>query len=307
MKQTTLKPVSLGYRKVGSAYGDTTVSYTLLTGVLKGLAIEQDDPESSSIDAEFSDVPFDIFYEGNPVTFTFELANYGMDEDHYADIEQLFGGDCDHGEYEGSTYAHASEWEWKLDFGRGHKSILIYRGLTIGTIKKDEDGALNFSVTITSLDWYGSKYWYRDGDRWAIIPSHGMYKLCGSWEDGSLMYRPWAIGETKRVFIKDHNFINSDEYKDIGVVFENPIIDMTKVSDNKFNVSALIEQTGHYISYNTITGGADLSYEDTNGSFTDYLDWFFYNVRYEINTSNLGDTDIQTTQVIEEYGVDGWI
>jgi hypothetical protein len=29
--------------------------------------------------------------------------------------------------------------------------LKIYRGLTVGTLKKDADGALNFSVTITAL------------------------------------------------------------------------------------------------------------------------------------------------------------
>ena len=29
----------------------------------------------------------------------------------------------------------------------------VLKGLTIGTIKKDEDGALNFSVTITALNY----------------------------------------------------------------------------------------------------------------------------------------------------------
>lgn len=141
-KKTTVKAISLGYRNVG---GDG--EYTKLMGVLKGLSVGQDDPESTEIEAEFYDSPFDIFYDGNPVTMTFELANYDL-----AELPALFGGAIDaNDDYEGAANAFTSEHEWKLEFARGHASLVIYRGLTIGTIKKDADGALNFSVTITSL------------------------------------------------------------------------------------------------------------------------------------------------------------
>lgn len=164
-KKTTVKATALGYRDVGSS-GD----YTPLMGVLKGLSIGQDDPDSTEIEAEFYDSPFDIFYDGNPVTLTFELANYGLNE-----LETLFGGDYTAAttganptpeEYEGAPNAYTSEHEWKLDFGRGHASLVIYKGLTIGTIKKDADGALNFNVTITALV-------YNDG-----TDDH-MYKIVG--------------------------------------------------------------------------------------------------------------------------------
>ena len=148
-KKTTLKPISLGYRAVGSA---SSVAYTPLMGVLKGLAIAQDEPDSTEIEAEFYDAPFDIIYQGKPVTFTFELANYELSE-----LPSLFGGSATAAtssvaeQYEGAASAYTSEWEWKLDFGRGYNSLIVYRGLTVGTLKKDADGALNFSVTITSL------------------------------------------------------------------------------------------------------------------------------------------------------------
>lgn len=141
MGQTTVKAIALGYREVGDD-GD----YTPLMGVLKGLAISQDEPDSTEIEAEFYDSPFDIFYDGNPVTMTFELANYNLDE-----LPDLFGGEMSSDDYEGQTNAYTSEWEWKLDFGRGFASLVIFRGLTIGTLKKDADGALNYSVTITAL------------------------------------------------------------------------------------------------------------------------------------------------------------
>ena len=153
-KKTTLKPIGLGYRTVGATSGD----YTNFMGVLKGLAIAQDEPESTEIEAEFYDAPFDIFYQGNPVTMTFELANYDLSE-----LPAIFGGTYTAGQagtggaagtpetYEGAASAHTTEKEWKLDFGRGFGSLVIYKGLTIGTIKKDADGALNYSVTITAL------------------------------------------------------------------------------------------------------------------------------------------------------------
>lgn len=143
-KKTTLKPIALGYRAVGATSGD----YTPFMGVLKGLSIAQDEPDSTEIEAEFYDAPFDIIYDGNPVTFNFELANYDLNE-----LPAIFGGTYTSATntYEAAASAFTSEHEWKLDFQRGYKSLVIYKGLTIGTIKKDEDGALNFSVTITSL------------------------------------------------------------------------------------------------------------------------------------------------------------
>ena len=142
-KKTTVKPISLGYREVGGS-GE----YTALMGVLKGLTIGQDEPDSTEIEAEFYDSPFDIFYDGNPVTMTFELANYDLSE-----LPALFGGtyDSETQTYEGAANAFTSEHEWKLSFGRGFNALIICKGLTIGTLKKDADGALNYSVTITAL------------------------------------------------------------------------------------------------------------------------------------------------------------
>lgn len=143
-KKTTLKPISLGYRAVGATTGD----YTPLMGVLKGLTIGQDEPDSTEIEAEFYDAPFDIIYDGNPVTFNFELANYDLSE-----LPAIFGGtyDSQTNTYDAAPSAYTSEHEWKLDFQRGNQSLIIYKGLTVGTIKKDEDGALNYAVTISSL------------------------------------------------------------------------------------------------------------------------------------------------------------
>lgn len=161
-KKTTLKAISLGYRNVGSA---ASVAYTPLMGVLKGLTIGQDEPDSTEIEAEFYDAPFDIQYEGNPVTFNFELANYDLSE-----LPAIFGGTYDSSSdtYEAAPSAYTSEHEWKLDFQRGNASLVIYKGLTVGTVKKDEDGALNYAVTISSLV-------YTDTNN-----TDHMYKIVGS-------------------------------------------------------------------------------------------------------------------------------
>lgn len=139
-KKTTVKAVALKYGTVG---GDAT---TPLMGVLKGLTIGQDEPDSTEIEAEFFDAPFDIQYDGNPITFTFELANYDL-----AELPPLFGGSVTSDVYEGATSAHTTEHSWQLEFGKGNYALYLYKGLTVGTIKKDEDGALNYSVTVTSL------------------------------------------------------------------------------------------------------------------------------------------------------------
>ena len=158
-KKTTVKPIGLGYRAVGAS-GD----FTPLMGVLKGLAIGQDEPDSTEIEAEFYDAPFDIFYDGKPVTMTFELANYDLSE-----LPALFGGSYNDATnvYEGATNAFTSEHEWKLDFGRGNAALVIVRGLTLGTIKKEADSSMNYSVTITALV-------YNDG-----VSDH-MYKIVGN-------------------------------------------------------------------------------------------------------------------------------
>lgn len=139
-KKTTVKAVALKYGEVGAA------ATTPLMGVLKGLTIGQDEPDSTEIEAEFFDAPFDIQYDGNPITFTFELANYDL-----AELPPLFGGSVASDVYEGATSAHTTEHSWQLEFGKGNYALYLYKGLTVGTIKKDEDGALNYSVTVTSL------------------------------------------------------------------------------------------------------------------------------------------------------------
>ena len=53
-KKTTVKATALAYRNVGS-----TGAYTPFMGVLKGLTLNQDAPDSTEIEAEFYDAPID--------------------------------------------------------------------------------------------------------------------------------------------------------------------------------------------------------------------------------------------------------
>lgn len=141
--KTTVQTAMLYYRPVGSS-----AKYNKLKGLLKGFNLAQDEPNSTEIEAEFYDTPWDIVYDGNPITMKFELANYSLDQ-----LPTFFGGtyDATADRYEGATTAHTTEWEWVIEFKRGHKAFGLYRGLTIGTPKKDEDGAFNYAVTITSM------------------------------------------------------------------------------------------------------------------------------------------------------------
>lgn len=165
-KKTTVKAVALRYGQVG---GNAT---TPLMGVLKGLTVGQDEPDSTEIEAEFFDTPFDIFYDGNPVTFNFELANYDLNE-----LPALFGGSIEQGKdtYEGAAAAFTTEHSWQLEFGRGNFALYLYRGLTVGTLKKDEDGALNFSVTITALN-----HEVTTGEGASAVTTDHMYKIIGT-------------------------------------------------------------------------------------------------------------------------------
>ena len=163
-KKTTVKAVALKYGTVG---GDAT---TPLMGVLKGLTVGQDEPDSTEIEAEFYDTPFDIFYDGNPVTFNFELANYDLTE-----LPELFGGTTTSDVYEGAAAAYTTEHSWQLEFGRGNFALYLYRGLTVGTLKKDEDGALNFSVTITALN-----HTTTTGSGSEAVTTDHMYKIIGT-------------------------------------------------------------------------------------------------------------------------------
>lgn len=83
-KKTTLKPIKLEYRAVGSA---DSAAYTAVMGLLNDFAIAQDSPDETNIESEFYDSPFDILYTGKPIKLTFTLVNYALE-----DLPALFGG-----------------------------------------------------------------------------------------------------------------------------------------------------------------------------------------------------------------------
>lgn len=212
-KKTTIKPIALGYRTVGSSG-----NYTPLMGVLKGLTLSQDEPDSTEIEAEFYDSPFDIFYEGNPLTMSFELTNYDLEE-----LPPLFGGSVDLEEdYEGNPVAYTSEWEWRLEFSRGYNAIVIARGLTEGTIKKDTDGALNFAVSITALIYHDT----------SVSPAKDiMYKI---------------VAEIPPTFTNTVK-INTREFtvQDGGMVTTpTPLVDLYLYGDHLQNATPYIEKVG---------------------------------------------------------------
>lgn len=148
-KKTTVKPISLGYRPVGSL---ESVEYTPLMGLLNDFAIAQDAADETNIEAEFYDSPWTIIYAGKPVKMTYTLVNYSL-----ADLQPIFGG----------TYTPASatvpetyvapasvapqEFEWKVTYQQGVSGVIIHRGKTVATLKQENKGALGYAVTITSL------------------------------------------------------------------------------------------------------------------------------------------------------------
>jgi hypothetical protein len=158
-KQTTVKPIALHYGDVAAANPSTP-----LMGVLKGLTLNQDDPDATEIESEFSDSPFDIFYDGKPAVLDFELVNFAL-----SDLPPLFGGtyDAETDTYTPPASAFTSEHSWLLTFQRGFNGFYIFKGKTVGTVKKDADGALSYHVIVTSLT-------YNDGE------NDLLYKIIGT-------------------------------------------------------------------------------------------------------------------------------
>lgn len=160
-KKTTYKPISLGYRPVGSL---DTVEYTACMGVLRGMTIAQDSPDETEIKSQFSPAPFAMIDEFKPLTMSFELVNYTLEE-----IKALFGGTYTAASssaaetYVAPTDPAPVEKEWKVAFQRGNTALVILRGSTVATTKMDDNGALSYVVKITSL-LADSGYWKVIGD-----------------------------------------------------------------------------------------------------------------------------------------------
>lgn len=148
-KKTTLKPIKLEYRPVGSI---DSVTYTPVMGLLNDFALAQDANDETNIESEFYDSPWDIIMTGKPVKMTFTLVNYAL-----SDLPALFGGKYTAATstaqelYLGATSAYSSEYEWKLTYQKGNAGAVIYRGKTTGTLKQENKGALGYAVTITAL------------------------------------------------------------------------------------------------------------------------------------------------------------
>ena len=210
MKLTTIKATSLAYRQVG-----TGGMYSIVSGVLKGLSIIQDNADSTEIASETNDVPFDIFYKGKPISFNFELTNYEL-----TDLPVLFGGHVEvndetgNREYISRGNSFTSEFEWRITFAKGLQSLVIPRGQTIGTMKKDQDGALNFSITINSLVFHTN-----DG-------KDVLYKLNANIVDSPVVMGDTVVfgyEENEYPYVEDNTVI-FDEEGDIPEVIDGNVV-----------------------------------------------------------------------------------
>ena len=70
-------------------------------------------------------------YDGTTVT----ISTTDMYNEKYQDAEDVV----------------SFNYEWKVGFGRGFKSFVLYNGLTVGKMEKTADGALAIPMTVTGL------------------------------------------------------------------------------------------------------------------------------------------------------------
>ena len=171
-KKTTIKLVDFEFGAVRSAIA-TAPTYTKCQGLLKGFALSQDDPDANTIDAELFANPWDTIYKGKPIVFKFELVNYDL-----ADLPALFGGTYTAGvagtsgaSYDAPADIVTTDHEWRVSFQSGLDSLVMFNGQTMAVIKKDEDGAVSYSVTVTAKDLVigDVRYSYRLNDRVAAV------------------------------------------------------------------------------------------------------------------------------------------
>lgn len=259
MAKITLKPIMLGYHNIGAA--NDNASYTDLEGVLRGLTITQDDPESNSIDAEFFDSPFYIENTMNPVTINFDWVNFDLTE-----LVNLLGGEMSGSDYNAPTSATSPEKCWKLDFGVGYKSLIIYRGQLTATLKKDEDGALAYACTITSLvETIGSGtnktyrlYTIKDSDSLSVasttptLPSESTATSItvtfnkniafADIEDAVLAVKDTSEGETTNYTFDSNGKVNNNSTEVGTYTISNKVLSITLT-------------TGKYIDSFTLTSG----------------------------------------------------
>jgi len=167
-KKTSIKLMDFEYGPVRAAIA-TAPTYTKCQGLLKGFTLSQEDPNATKIDSELLANPYATIYKGTPIVFKFELVNFDLE-----DLPPLFGGTYTAGVAgtSGATYdapddIYTTNHEWKVSFQKGLDSMIMFNGLTMGIIKKEADGALSYSVTVTAetLIIGDSKYTYRLTDK----------------------------------------------------------------------------------------------------------------------------------------------
>lgn len=168
MAKTTVKLINFQYAPVRTAIETAPTTYTSCQGILKGLTLATADPDAKTIDSELFSNPFATVYQGKPIVMKFELVNFSL-----ADLPPLVGGTYTAGTsgkadtYDAPNDITPTNHEWKVSFQSGLDSLIIFNGLTIGVAKKDADGAMSFSVTVTAqtLTIGSTNYSYRLNDR----------------------------------------------------------------------------------------------------------------------------------------------
>jgi len=168
MPKTSVKLIDFEYGPLRTAIA-TAPTYTKCQGILKGFTLSEADPDANTIDSELFSAPFDTIYQGKPVVFKFDLVNFEL-----SDLTPLFGGTYSAGTpgtvaatYDAPADITTTEHEWRVSFQRGFDNFILFDGLTIGTVKKDANGALGYSVTATAkiLKLGDINYIYRITDK----------------------------------------------------------------------------------------------------------------------------------------------
>lgn len=146
MEVISYKAKSLGYRAVGS----TTDAYTNINGVMSGLTIQQDAPDVTAIEHEFSEYNLEEWDNLKPLTIEFDLVKFSPDQ-----IVELMGGtyDVETGMWNAPSTAARVRKEIKLSFREGLDHWIIYNA----KVSANWDGAdlktapVKLHVVLTAL------------------------------------------------------------------------------------------------------------------------------------------------------------
>ena len=148
-KKTTIKPMKLEFRPVGSL---ETVEYTTVMGLSNDMALNQDKPDTTDIKGEFYASPFATIYDNKPATLSYTLVNYEL-----SDLPALLGGTYTAAtasapeKYTPADNAAPIELEWKITYQQGNNGVIIYRGATSASLTGANKAALGYAITITAL------------------------------------------------------------------------------------------------------------------------------------------------------------